>query len=69
VKYKGGKCEVCGYKAYHGAMDFHHLNPNEKDFKISSKLKKFDDIKTELDKCALLCACCHKEVHANLRKL
>lgn len=65
VEYKGGKCEKCGYDKYIGALQFHHKNPNEKDFTIShAKLKKFDDkIKAELDKCELLCANCHAEKH------
>lgn len=37
VQYKGGKCCVCGYNKYLGALEFHHLNPNEKDFGISNK--------------------------------
>lgn len=64
VEYKGGKCILCGYDKYHGALDFHHLDPDEKDFTIS-KMKKysFDDIvRYELDKCVILCANCHREV-------
>lgn len=65
VEYKGGCCEKCGYKNYIGALEFHHLEPNQKDFN-PSKLKtySFDDrVKSELDKCALLCANCHREAH------
>jgi hypothetical protein len=25
IEYKGGKCMICGYKRYSGALDFHHL--------------------------------------------
>lgn len=65
VEYKGGKCEKCGYDKYIGALEFHHKNPSQKKFSISdAKLKKFDDeIKTELDKCEILCANCHSESH------
>jgi len=63
IEYKGGKCVVCGYNKYEGSMDFHHINPLEKDFNISrAKNKKFDSIKNELDKCVLLCNRCHREV-------
>ena len=67
VEYKGGSCQVCGYSTYIGALEFHHLDPKEKDFAISSsKVGKWDKIKPELDKCVLLCSNCHREVHANL---
>lgn len=69
VEYKGGKCLSCNYDKYQGALEFHHLNPNEKEFNIS-QIKSFSlaDIKEELDKCILLCSNCHKEIHANLIK-
>ena len=65
IKYKGGKCEKCGYNKCNGALDFHHLNPLEKDFSISSTgtTKSFERIKKELDKCILVCANCHREIH------
>ena len=68
VDYKGGKCSVCGYDKYIGALDFHHLDPSEKEFAISSiKQTSFDNnpkIKQELDKCILVCKNCHAEIHA-----
>lgn len=65
VEYKGGKCEKCGYNKYIGALQFHHKDPSKKDFNISRcKNRVFDDsIKEELDKCNLLCANCHFEIH------
>ena len=65
VEYKGGKCCVCGYSGYYGAFDFHHLSDDEKDFEISKRknMKFNQSIKKELDKCAILCATCHREVH------
>ena len=63
VVYKGGACYVCGYNACPSAMDFHHMDPNKKDFSISQARKtSFNWIKEELDKCILLCARCHREV-------
>lgn len=68
VDYKGGCCEICGYKKYIGALDFHHINPNEKDFTIAHiRQYKFDEvIKEELDKCMLVCSNCHREIHGGL---
>ncbi len=68
VEYKGGKCIICNYNKYIGALDFHHLDPSKKDFSIG-KLKNYsfsDKIKNELNKCILVCANCHREIHAKL---
>lgn len=71
VKYKGSKCVICSYNKYIGALEFHHLDPSKKDFSISNqKLTKFDSrIFEELNKCVLLCANCHREVHSGLVEL
>lgn len=65
VEYKGGKCEVCGGYFHPAIFDFHHKNPDEKDFSIGhvKALKFSDTIKAELDKCSLLCANCHRLEH------
>lgn len=65
VAYKGGKCEECGYKKCIGALDFHHLDPNEKDATIAAMLNSasMENIKKEVDKCKLLCSNCHRELH------
>ena len=68
VEYKGGKCEHCGYNKCIGALQFHHINPEEKDFAISKKNKSFENLKKEIDKCILLCSNCHVEEHERLRK-
>lgn len=69
VEYKGGKCEICGYNKCDAALEFHHLNPNEKDFGIAYKgyTRNFDECKKEVDKCILVCANCHRELHENER--
>lgn len=64
IKYKGGKCELCGYDKCHAAMDFHHLDPDEKDPGVSSiRYWGLAKAKEELDKCLLVCANCHREIH------
>ncbi|KKK68951.1 hypothetical protein LCGC14_2938920 [marine sediment metagenome] len=61
--YKGGKCTKCGYNKCLDALEFHHRNPTEKEFNISSSYcLSWENIKRELDKCDLLCANCHREV-------
>ncbi len=37
LDYKGGKCQVCGYRRCREALEFHHLSLSEKDFGISDK--------------------------------
>jgi len=63
VKYKGGKCEICGYDKCIQALEFHHLDPLQKDFTISSNSFSFEKMKKEADKCILVCSNCHKEIH------
>ena len=71
VKYKGGKCQNCGYNKCNSALEFHHVNPNEKDFSLSNvKLTSWSiKIKQELDKCILLCSNCHREEHVKISSL
>jgi len=67
LEYKGGCCCKCGYNKCHKALTFHHINPEEKDMTLSANWEKsFDRVKKELDKCILLCANCHAELHADL---
>jgi hypothetical protein len=64
VEYKGGKCSVCGYDKCTGSLHFHHRNAEEKDPNWKQmKSWSFDRIIEELDKCDLVCANCHGELH------
>ncbi len=65
ISYKGGQCKHCGYSKCKEALEFHHMNPNEKDFGLSAhgNTHSWEKIKQELDKCILLCANCHREEH------
>ena len=68
VEYKGGSCK-CGYNKCLAALEFHHRDPNEKDFSISSMMltsvtpMPWELVSKELDKCDLLCTNCHREEH------
>ena len=69
VSYKGGKCIICGYNNSFSALHFHHINPKDKSYSISKcYYKDFEELKKELDKCILLCANCHAEVHEKMNK-
>lgn len=59
------ECQLCG-ENHPNCLEFHHLDPNEKDFNIGTMIKRlpFEEVKKELDKCAVLCSNCHRKVHA-----
>lgn len=71
VKYKGGKCELCGYGKCLQALDFHHLDHKQKNFGISldGLTRSWEKVRRELDNCIMLCANCHREVHAGMTQL
>lgn len=68
VEYKGGECEICGYKKSFRALEFHHKDPSKKDFTISGKSWSFERLKIEVDKCILVCSNCHAEIHDEIDK-
>lgn len=70
VEYKGGKCQICGYNKCIDALEFHHLDPTQKDFGIGSKgyTRSWNKVKQELDKCICVCANCHREIHSEENK-
>lgn len=60
----GNKCGLCGYNKCVQALEFHHINPDEKDFNISGyKVASWSAFVDELKKCVLVCANCHREIH------
>lgn len=66
LEYKGGCCQICGYKKCIRNLHFHHIDESTKSFTISGNSISWERLKPELDKCALLCANCHGEVHDHL---
>lgn len=71
VEYLGGSCKSCGYTKCLAALEFHHNDPNQKDFVVNGSTTRTFNEKTrkELDKCTLLCANCHREEHERLKNL
>lgn len=64
VEYKGGKCQRCGYDKYPDVLEFHHRDPKQKEASWNKiRLWSWKKIEEELDKCDMLCANCHREVH------
>lgn len=65
----GGKCVRCGYDKCSGALEFHHIDASQKDFTISNDRAKLEESIEESKKCILLCANCHRELHAEIFKI
>lgn len=63
---RGGKCARCGYNTCIKALEFHHIDPSQKDFTISNDRFKLHEAVQESKKCILICSNCHKELHDNL---
>jgi hypothetical protein len=64
IEYKGGKCESCGYSKCLTSLHFHHTDPLQKEFAIGTRTKSnWENVRNELDKCTLICANCHGELH------
>lgn len=63
------KCGVCGYNKTFEALDFHHLNPNEKEFNVGrmrANNTNWEKLVLEISKCVLLCRNCHAELHSGI---
>jgi hypothetical protein len=62
------KCSWCG-EAHESCIEFHHRDPSEKDFQISSiSHYPWNTIMEEIKKCDVLCSNCHRKTHFNLRQ-
>lgn len=56
-------CQRCGYDKYFSILEFHHVDPLEKESSIYIWRKPTKRLLEELEKCILLCPNCHKEHH------
>lgn len=63
----GGACSLCGFDGCIASFDFHHKNPKDKIKKGLHGLRRgnWEKFLKELEKCILLCANCHRELHWN----
>ena len=66
LDYKGGKCSVCGYAKCNNALELHHRDMTSKDFGLSAHglTRAWVKVRAEADKCDLVCANCHREIHS-----
>ena len=67
VEAHGSKCAICGYCKTSNSLEFHHSDSKKKEFSISSNdVGSFEKLLEESKKCIMICANCHREIHAGL---
>jgi hypothetical protein len=76
-EFAGGECVRCGYNWCQDALDFHHRDPSKKEYQLAPLIHgcmpgrnsaTATKIYTEILKCDLVCANCHREIHSNCTK-
>jgi hypothetical protein len=66
----GGCCRLCAYDRCAAALEFHHLDPNRKEFGLSRRgAHSIERLRAEVRKCILLCSNCHAEVESGTSPL
>lgn len=62
------KCSICGESRY-WCLDFHHIK--DKEFNIGSlaRYTSLNKVKKEIEKCIVVCANCHRDIHHTKRLL
>lgn len=59
-------CIICGENEV-ACLDFHHVDPNEKENTVSQMLNgNMEKLMEEINKCVMLCSNCHRKVHAGI---
>lgn len=65
-------CQTLGCKEIHlSVMDFHHLDPGQKDNRVSIGVTNrwsLAKIMDEIVKCVVVCSNCHRKIHAGILK-
>lgn len=64
----GGACSVCSGRFHPASYDFHHRDPATKISQITTLFRRGSDgeaLREELKKCDLVCANCHRAIHAS----
>jgi hypothetical protein len=71
VDWFGGACYGCDLAFPLQVFEFHHWDAHDKEFGIATGGldRAWDKIVAELEKCVMLCANCHREVHAGVRTI
>lgn len=59
-------CSICGYNKFGGALEWHHADGDKEHDPASALNRSWERYIIESDKCVLLCANCHREVHSDI---
>jgi hypothetical protein len=69
---KKNGCVICN-ESEPCTLDFHHINKDEKSFTISHRVRDnnltTETLAKEIAKCVILCANCHRKLHAEIFSL
>lgn len=64
------KCCICGFNKFQEALEFYHVNPKDKELSLSANVMvSLQKQIKEAKKCILVCANCHRGIHANYYKV
>ncbi len=72
IKVFHSQCCICGFNAFQEALEFHHVDPSQKEFGITdggTVTKALSKQLDEMRKCVLVCANCHRGIHAGYLKV
>jgi len=58
-------CEVCGYRVCDWALEFHHVDGEGKERAVRD-CKTIKQLFKETVQCIVVCANCHREIHAGM---
>lgn len=66
IKVFNSKCCICGFDKWQSALEFHHVNPEDKEFglTVNTTTKALEKQLAEARKCILVCANCHRGIHS-----
>ena len=71
IEEAGGRCHLCEYDHFQGALQFHPLDRDRKNYALSHSgvSRSLARARAEASMCVLLCANCHAEVEAGYTSL
>lgn len=61
-------CFFCGENA-HFCLDFHHIDQNDKEIVLSNQAYSLNKLISEIQKCEIVCANCHRKIHAEVLEI
>ena len=60
-------CMICGEKRP-WTLDFHHTQPKKMSIPEMARTNcTLDELKEEINKCIIVCANCHRDIHHNIQ--